>query len=117
MYGSYFTPLQNQKDLIEMRSLDGVDINNTLVFNKTLFMGENEMIIKNTNGTYEKWEINKIFPLDERDLKIKNLEKEIQSLKEMIGDEHREHSKSVEGGNEQETNDNVNDYSRTETNG
>lgn len=117
MYGSYFTPLQNQKDLIEMKSLDGVDVNNTLVFNKTLFMGENEMIIKNTNGTYEKWEINKIFPLDERDLKIKNLEKEIQSLKEMIGDEHREYPKSVEGGNEQKTNDNVNGYPRTETNG
>lgn len=50
MYGSYFTPLQSQKDLVEMRVLDGVDINNTLVFNKTLFMGENEMIMKNTDG-------------------------------------------------------------------
>lgn len=117
MYGSYFTPLQNQKDLVELRNIDGVDINNTLVFNKTLFIGENEMVIKNTDGSCEKWEINKVFPVDEKDLKIKNLEKEIQSLKEMIGNEHREYSKSVEGGNEQETNDNVYDNSRTETNG
>jgi len=117
MYGSYFTPLQSQKDLIELRTLDGVDINNTLVFNKTLFIGENEMVIKNTDGSCEKWEINKVFPVDEKDLKIKNLEKEIQSLKEMIGNEYREYSKSVEGGNEQKTNDNVYDNSRTETNG
>lgn len=54
MYGSYFTPLQSQKDLIELRTLDGVDINNTLVFNKTLFIGENEMVIKNTDGSCEK---------------------------------------------------------------
>lgn len=117
MYGSYFTPLQNQKDLVEMRVLDGVDINNTLVFNKTLFMGENQMIMKNTDGTYEKWEINKVFPVDERDVKIKNLEREIQSLKEMIGNESRELTESVEGVNEQTTNDNVDDKSRTKTNG
>lgn len=117
MYGSYFTPLQNQKNLVELRNIDGVDINNTLVFNKTLFIGENEMVIKNTDGSCEKWEINKVFPVDEKDLKIKNLEKEIQSLKEMIGNEHFEYSKSIEGGNEQATNDNVYDNSRTETNG
>ena len=108
MYGSYFTPIQQQKNLIDLRQLEGIDINNTLVFNKTLFMGENEMIMKNTDGSCEKWEINKIFPIDEKDLKIKNLEQEIQNLKEMIGDEYKGHNQSTEGVYKQEANDNVN---------
>lgn len=77
------------KDLIEWRILnENEEVDNLYVNNKTLFVGANMMILKGVDGSLEKWEIKKIYPIDEKDKKINALEEEIKKLKEMINNEH-----------------------------
>ena len=77
------------KDLIEWRILnENEEVDNLYVNNKTLFVGANMMVLKGVDGSLEKWEIKKIYPIDEKDQKINALEEEIKKLKEMINNEH-----------------------------
>ena len=77
------------KDLIEWRILnENEEVDNLYVNNKTLFVGANMMVLKGVDGSLEKWEIKKIYPIDEKDKKINALEEEIKKLKEMINNEH-----------------------------
>ena len=96
------------KDLIEWRILnENEEVDNLYVQNKTLFINDNLMVLKDTNGGLQKWEIKKIFPIDKKDEKINQLEEEIKKLKEMINNEHskfnepiRECNKSISDDNE-----------------
>ena len=77
------------KDLIEWRILnENEDIVNLYVQNKTLFINDKNMVLKGVDGSLEKWEIKKIYPIDEKDEKINSLEEEIRKLKEVINNEH-----------------------------
>ena len=77
------------KDLLEWRVLnENEEVDNLYVNNKTLFVGDSMMVLKGVDGSLEKWEIKKIFPIDKKDEKINALEEEIKKLKEMINDEH-----------------------------
>ena len=58
-----------------------------------LFINDNLMVLKGVDGSLEKWEVKKIYPIDKKDEKINALEDEIKKLKEMINNEH---SKPVE---------------------
>lgn len=79
----------SSKDLIEWRILnENEEVDNLYVNNKTLFVGANMMVLKGVDGSLEKWEIKKIYPIDEKDKKINALEEEIKKLKEMINNEH-----------------------------
>ena len=81
------------KDLIEWRILnENEEVDNLYVTNNTLFIGENLMVKKSVDGTLEKWEIKKIYPIDKKDEKINQLEEEIKKLKEVIN----EHTKPIE---------------------
>lgn len=76
-------------DLVEMRILnENEEVDNLYVQNKTLFISDNLMILKCVDGRLEKWEIKKIYPIDKKDEKIKELELEIIKLKEMMNNEH-----------------------------
>ena len=82
------------KDLIEWRILnENEEVDNLYVTNKTLFINDNLMILKGVDGSLEKWEVKKIYPIDKKDEKISQLEEEIKKLKEVI---ENEHSKSDE---------------------
>ena len=79
-------PITNiSRNFVEIRVLnDKENVETLYVPNKTLFINDNYMIMKGIDGSLEKWEINKIYPVDPKDQKIKELEKQIQELKEMI---------------------------------
>ena len=78
-----------QKDLVEWRILnENEEVDNLYVQNNTLFISDNLMVKKRVDGTLEKWEIKKIYPIDKKDEKINQLEEEIKKLKEMINSEH-----------------------------
>lgn len=82
------------KDLIEWRILnENEEVDNLYVANKTLFINDNLMVLKGVDGSLEKWEIKKIYPIDKKDEKISALEEEIRKLKEVINNEP---TKSVE---------------------
>ena len=79
------------KELIEWRVLnENEEVDNLYVSNKTLFINDNLMILKGVDGSLEKWEVKKIYPIDKKDEKINALEEEIKQLKEMVNDEHKQ---------------------------
>ena len=78
----------SNKDMIEWRILnENEEVDNLYVANKTLFINDNLMVLKGVDGSLEKWNITKIYPVDKKDEKIKALEEEIEKLKEMINNE------------------------------
>lgn len=88
------------KDLIEWRILnENEEVDNLYVANKTLFINENLMVLKGVDGSLEKWEIKKVYPIDKKDEKINQLEEEIKKLKEVIN-EHSKPNKSIGECNE-----------------
>lgn len=85
------TNQQPTKDLIEWRILnENEEVDNLYVSNRTLFINDNLMILKGVDGSLEKWEVKKIYPIDKKDEKINALEMEIKKLKEEIRDEHKQ---------------------------
>ena len=80
------TPSEN---LVEWRILnENEEVDNLYVANKTLFINDNLMVLKGVDGSLEKWEVKKIYPIDKKDEKINQLEEEIRKLKEVINNEH-----------------------------
>ena len=81
---NFFNTTQSPpKSFVEWRILnenEGVD--NLYVQNKTLFISDNTMVLKDVDGKLEKWEINKIYPVDKRDMELKELREEVKKLKE-----------------------------------
>ena len=113
-YQTMQTPVNNfittnqspNKDLIEWRILnENEEVDNLYVSNKTLFINDNLMILKGVDGSLEKWEVKKIYPIDKKDEKINALEEEIRKLKEMINDEHTKPISTIRELNQSNAND------------
>ena len=86
----------SNKDLIEWRILnENEEVDNLYVANKTLFINDEMMVLKGVDGSLEKWNIVKIYPIDKKDEKIKALEEEIEKLKEMVNNEPKQSSESI----------------------
>lgn len=82
--------------LIEWRILnENEEVDNLYVQNKTLFINDTMMILKGVDGSLEKWEIKKVYPIDKKDEKIDELEKEIKKLKEMMKNEYSKSSEPI----------------------
>ena len=76
------TQQQASKDLIEWRILnENEEVDNLYVQNKTLFISDNLMILKGVDGSLEKWEVKKIYPIDKKDQKISELEGRNKKIK------------------------------------
>ena len=89
-------PQSPQKDMIEWRILnENEEVDNLYVNNKTLFINDNLMVLKGVDGSLEKWNIKKVYPIDKKDEKINALEEEIKKLKEMINNEHTKSTSTV----------------------
>lgn len=89
------------KNLLEWRVLnENEEVDNLYVQNKTLFINDNLMVVKDVDGKIEKWEVKKIYPIDKKDEKINQLEEEIKKLKERINNEHSKPNKSTWDSNE-----------------
>ena len=93
------------QDLIEWHILkENEEVDNLYVNNKTLFVGDSMMVLKGVDGSLEKWEIKKIYPIDKKDEKINALEEEIKKLKEMINNEYAESTSTTSECNKSNTN-------------
>ena len=107
----------SSKDLIEWRVLnESEEVDNLYVQNKTLFINENKMVLKGVDGSLEKWDIKKTYPIDKKDEKINQLEEEIKNLKEMLSNEHAKFNKSVGECNKSTSIDDVNVEPKSKTN-
>lgn len=102
----------------ELKKLnDNDEVENIGILADTIFLGTSKMQIKKMDGTIEKYNITRYYPIDPKDQKINQLEEEIKNLKEMIANEskHDEHIKPVQDVNEQGKLCDVNAKSKTKT--
>lgn len=115
-YQSPQTPINNfintnqtpPKDMIEWRILnENEEVDNLYVNNKTLFVRDNLMVLKGVDGSLEKWEVKKIYPIDKKDEKINALEEEIKKLKEMISNEYIKLDEPIREIKQSDVNDDV----------
>ena len=105
------------RDLIEWRVLnENEEVDNLYVQNNTLFISDNLMVKKSVDGTLEKWNIKKVYPIDKKDEKINALEEEIKKLKEVIN-EYPKSTKSIGECEQSNGNANGNVESKSKTNG
>ena len=104
------------KDLIEWRILnENEEVDNLYVANKTLFINDNLMVLKGVDGSLEKWEVRKIYPIDKKDEKINALEDEIKKLKEMINNEHGKSNSTMRSIKQSDEPNDVNVESKPKT--
>jgi hypothetical protein len=105
------------KDLIEWRVLnENEEVDNLYVSTKTLFINDNLMVLKDVNGSLEKWEVKKIYPIDKKDEKINALEEKIKEL-EMKLNEPTKSSISTREFKQPNGSDDVNAEPKSKTNG
>lgn len=111
-------PQQAPKDYLEMRILnENEEVDNLFVSNKTLFLGDKNMVIKGVDGSLQKWEIKKTYPIDKKDEKINQLEQEIIKLKEMINNEYTKPISTNDKFNQSNGSTDVNVKSEPKANG
>lgn len=111
-------PQTPNKDLIEWRILnENEEVDNLYVSNKTLFINDNIMVLKGVDGSLEKWEVKKIYPVDKKDEKINALEEEIKKLKEMINNEPTKFVSANGNSNKSNVTSDVNAQPKSKTNG
>lgn len=111
------TQSQSQpRDFVELRVLnENEEVDNLYVQNKTLFINDHLMILKGVDGSLEKWEVKKVYPVDKKDLRINELEEEIKKLKERMNYEHAESTSTIGGINKSDADVNGNDNRESET--
>ena len=95
MIRNYQQPVNNfinasqtpSKDMVEWRILnENEEVDNLYVPNNTLFIGDDLMIKKSVDGTLEKWNIKKVYPIDKKDEKINMLEEKIKELEARLNE-------------------------------
>ena len=95
---------------------EGDEVENIMITQDTIFIGTNRMQIKKLDGTIEKYNIEKYYPIDERDKMIKELNAKVIELERKLNDEH-----SINGITTTNSNESTNDAdehveSKSETN-
>lgn len=110
-------PQMSTNNMIEWRILnENEQVDNLYVKNKTLFISDKNMILKDVDGKLEKWDIKKTYPVDEKDKKIEELEQQIIELKGMINNEYSESIKPTRSIEQSDANVNVDDESTAKAN-
>ena len=104
-------------DLYDLKKLNKEDeVENILIMRNTIFIGANRMQIKKLDGTIEKYNIERYYPIDEKDEQIKDLNKKIEELERRLNNEHTKSNKSNRKLDESISNDDECVESDTKTN-
>jgi polyhydroxyalkanoate synthesis regulator phasin len=109
---------QQNTNMYELKKLnDNDEVENIGILSDTIFLGTTKMQIKKMDGTIEKYNIVKYYPIDPKDQKINQLEEEIRKLKEMIGNEPKsnESATTIQASTEQGKLHNVDGKSTAKT--
>lgn len=106
---------QAKENMYEMKKLNNDEAENILIARDTIFLGNNKMQIKKLDGTIEKYNIERYYPIDEKDEMIKELKDKVEELERRLEDEPTKHTKSTSRSNKSTTNDDVNVESEPKT--
>ena len=112
-YEKIKSELQNQlqsyysNELYDFKKLnEGDEAENILVMRNTVFLGNNKMQIKKIDGTIEKYNVEKYYPVDEKDEMIKKLNQKVEELERRLNDEPTKHTIANREFDKSSTNDN-----------
>lgn len=112
------TTQQISNDMYEFKKLnDNDEAENIFVSTNTIFIGNNRMQIKKLDGTIEKFNIEKYYPIDERDEKIKELNKKVEELERKLNNEHTKSNEPIERFDKSNVNDDEYVKSKSKDNG
>lgn len=92
-----------RKDMYELKKGEE-EAENVFVMHNTIFLSPTKMQIKKLDGTIEKYNIEKYYPIDERDEKIKELNKKVEELERRIY-EYSSTNEPTTNGDKPSTND------------
>lgn len=107
---------QYKDNMYEIKKLNNNDeAENILITSDTIFLGTNKMQIKKLDGTIEKYNIERYYPIDEKDEMIKELKKKVEELERRLEDEPTNHTKSTTKRNKSDANDDGNVESEPDT--
>ena len=98
---------QAKDNLYEVKKLNNEEAENILITHDTIFLGTNKMQLKKLDGTIEKYNIERYYPIDEKDEMIKELKEKVEELERRLEDEPTKHTKSTTRGDKSSTNDDV----------
>lgn len=106
------------KKVYELKKIsDNDEAENIFIMQNTIFMGTTKMQIKKLDGTIEKYTIEKYFPVDERDIEIKELHKKVEELERRLNKESTSTNESTRELNESNVNVNGDVESESKTDG
>ena len=109
---------QPQNNLFELKKLnDGDEVENIFTNNDAIFIGNNRMQIKKLDGTIEKYNIEKYYPIDEKDEQIKLLNKKVEELERKLNNEHTKSNEPIRELDKSNDNANGNVELKSKTNG
>lgn len=106
------------QNMYEMKKLnENDDVENIFIDKDSIFIGVDRMQIKKLDGTIEKYNIIKTFPIDPKDKQIEELNKKVQELERRLNNEPTKFNDT--NGEINKSNGNVNEYveSKPKTNG
>ena len=108
------TGLQNQfQNIYEVKKLnDNEDVENILIDKDSIFIGTDRMQIKKLDGTIEKYNITKTFPIDPKDKQIDELNKKVEDLERRLNNEHTKHTRTIDEFDKSDAN--VNEHTKPE---
>lgn len=99
-------PIVSMQDLYEVKKLnDGDEAENIFIKSNTIFIGGNRMQLKKLDGTIEKYNIDKYYPIDEKDLMIKELNNKVEELERRLNNGYTKPTNSDEKFNKSTIND------------
>lgn len=97
------------REVYELKKIsDTEEAENIFIMQNTIFLGTSKMQIKKLDGTIEKYNIEKFYPVDERDEKIKELNKKVEELERRLNNESTINDESTTDVNKSDINANGN---------
>ena len=104
---NFITTGQTSKEdtYVLKRLNDGDEVENILVASDSIFIGTNRMQIKKLDGTIEKYNIEKYYPVDEKDEKIKELNKKVEELERKLNNEPTKYVSTIKECDKSKAND------------
>lgn len=106
------------KEVYELKKIsDNDEAENIFIMQNTIFLGTTKMQIKKLDGTIEKYKIEKYFPIDERDIEIKELHKKVEELERRLNKESTSTNEPTRELNESNVNANGDVESEPKTDG
>lgn len=97
------------QNMYELRKIqDNEEAEDIGILKDTIFISPTKMQIKKCDGTIEKYNLKKYYPIDEKDKKIDELSKKIEELEGIINEHGHDKEPNKSDGKVNESNSDVN---------